>query len=77
MHINEITDQIIGAGIAVHRALGPGLLESAYQTCFAVELNERDFLLKAKSRSLSFIKADKFIVLTEWISWSKSKLSLS
>jgi GxxExxY protein len=36
-----ITDQIIGAAISVHRQLGPGLLESAYQTCFAIELNDR------------------------------------
>ena len=30
---NQITAGIIGAGIAVHRVLGPGLLESAYQEC--------------------------------------------
>jgi|SRR6478736_710715 len=33
-----ITDSIIGAAIRVHRALGPGLLESAYQTCLGHEL---------------------------------------
>jgi GxxExxY protein len=32
---------IIGAAIAVHRALGPGLLESAYETCLAHELDRR------------------------------------
>ncbi|NLH44076.1 MAG: GxxExxY protein, partial [Planctomycetes bacterium] len=31
MKANEITEQIIGAAIEVHRALGPGLLESAYE----------------------------------------------
>ena len=36
--INEITDKIIGAAIEVHRALGPGLLESAYEECLAYEL---------------------------------------
>lgn len=35
---NQITEGIIGAGIAVHRALGPGLLESAYQQCVCQEL---------------------------------------
>jgi GxxExxY protein len=35
---NEITEQIIGCAIKVHRALGPGLLESAYQTCLHYEL---------------------------------------
>jgi len=37
MHINEITREIISAGISVHRALGPGLLESAYQKCLCQE----------------------------------------
>lgn len=35
---NEITSAVIGAGIKVHTALGPGLLESAYQPCMAFEL---------------------------------------
>jgi GxxExxY protein len=38
---NRITEDIIGAAIEVHRALGPGLLESAYEVCEAFELNER------------------------------------
>ncbi len=36
--INELTHEIIGASIEVHRALGPGLLESAYRTCLRREL---------------------------------------
>jgi GxxExxY protein len=36
--LNHTTDQIIGAAMTVHRALGPGLLESAYQACLAFEL---------------------------------------
>jgi GxxExxY protein len=36
--LNELTRQIIGAAIEVHRHLGPGLLESAYETCLAYEL---------------------------------------
>ena len=38
--LNQITDKIIGAAIKVHRALGPGLLESAYEACLAFELVE-------------------------------------
>jgi len=34
----QLTEQIIGAGIEVHRELGPGLLESAYERCFCHEL---------------------------------------
>ena len=33
----DLTNRIIGASIDVHRALGPGLLESAYQLCLAQE----------------------------------------
>lgn len=36
--INELTYRIIGCCIAVHSALGPGLLESAYLACLIVEL---------------------------------------
>lgn len=36
--INDITGKIIGAAIAVHRELGPGLLESPYHTCLAAQL---------------------------------------
>jgi GxxExxY protein len=38
---NEITGQIIGAAIEVHRALGPGLLESTYLPCLEYELAAR------------------------------------
>lgn len=37
----ELTNQIIGAAIEVHRALGPGLLESAYEECLCHELHLR------------------------------------
>lgn len=39
--INQLTEQIIGAGIEVHRLLGPGLLESAYQRALAHEFTLR------------------------------------
>jgi len=38
---NKITETIIGGAIAVHRVLGPGLLESAYEACLAYELVDR------------------------------------
>ena len=38
---NDITQQIIGAAIEVHRQLGPGLLESAYEECLCHELQIR------------------------------------
>jgi GxxExxY protein len=38
---NKITEIVIGAAMAVHRELGPGLLESTYEACLAHELIER------------------------------------
>jgi GxxExxY protein len=39
--LNKLTEGIIGAAIAVHRELGPGLLESAYEACLEFELIDR------------------------------------
>jgi GxxExxY protein len=38
--LDLITRKIIGAAISVHRVLGPGLLESAYETCLMFELTQ-------------------------------------
>jgi GxxExxY protein len=46
--LNTITENIIGAGIKVHRALGPGLLESAYEACLAFELAKRGLRVVAQ-----------------------------
>lgn len=37
--INELTGKVIGCAIEIHRMLGPGLLESAYEQCLAYELD--------------------------------------
>ncbi|MBI5081443.1 MAG: GxxExxY protein [Chloroflexi bacterium] len=41
MEIEKVAKEIVDAAIKVHRALGPGLLESAYQKCLAYELHKR------------------------------------
>jgi GxxExxY protein len=43
MTTNELTYAIIGAAMKVHRVLGPGLLESAYEACLAYELEKLGF----------------------------------
>jgi GxxExxY protein len=59
MGVNQITEAIIGAAIEVHRALGPGLLESAYEECLCRELSlrhipfERQRLLPVEYKGLS------------------------
>jgi hypothetical protein len=50
---DSLTGNIIGAAIDVHRALGPGLLESAYEACFAYELRLEDqVIIEIKSVSV-------------------------
>ena len=41
MELNQVSHNVIGAAIDVHRALGPGLLESAYESCLAFEIAQR------------------------------------
>ena len=40
MHKADLTPEVIGAAIKIHRKLGPGLLESAYEACLAYELEK-------------------------------------
>ena len=43
--INDLTGKVIGAAIEVHKALGPGLLESAYEECLSHELQLRNLIV--------------------------------
>ncbi len=55
--INDVTEQIIGSAIDVHRVLGPGLLESAYEACLAFELVSRGLKVE-QQRALPVIYRD-------------------
>jgi GxxExxY protein len=48
MELNAISGQVVDAAMKVHSALGPGLLESAYEACLLFELHKRG--LKANSQ---------------------------
>ncbi len=48
--LNKITEQIIGAAMRVHTALGPGLLESAYEACLAYELTKAGFSVERQKK---------------------------
>ncbi len=55
LELKTLTDKIIGAAIEVHRHLGPGLLESAYEVCLADELESVGLLIeKQKSLPLTY-----------------------
>ncbi len=48
--LNKITERIIGAAIAVHRELGPGLLESTYEACLTYELIDRGLAVERQKQ---------------------------
>ena len=50
VNLNKITEKIIGAAIDVHRELGPGLLESAYEACVAYELVDRGLAVERQKQ---------------------------
>lgn len=59
---NALTDVVIGSAIEVHRHLGPGLLESAYETAMCVELGLRSLRFE---RQVSVPLYYKKVLLTE------------
>ncbi len=46
MELNDLTSQVIGAAIEIHKVLGPGLLESVYEECLCHELSLRNIVYK-------------------------------
>ncbi|MFC1829816.1 GxxExxY protein [Thermodesulfobacteriota bacterium] len=60
MDVNTLTGEVIGAAIEVHKALGPGLLESVYEKCLCKELdlrkipyeNQKELLVEYKGSKL-------------------------
>lgn len=56
--INELSFEVIGAAMEVHRALGPGLLESIYERCLVRELEIRGFDVKTQVAVPVFYKGE-------------------
>jgi GxxExxY protein len=54
--MEQLTSNIIGAAIEVHKALGPGLLESTYETCLMYELNKRNLKFERQKALPVFYK---------------------
>ncbi len=57
MEENKLTEQIIGLAFKVHRSLGPGLLESAYQECLFFELKKAGLFFE-KEKPLPLVYED-------------------
>ena len=64
-HLNQLTHEIIGAAIEVHRKLGPGLLESSYRECLCRELVLRGVGFKREKARRWSTKGLSWIVVTE------------
>ena len=86
--LNGLTERIIGAAIEVHKVLGPGLLESAYENCLAHELSldntcfERQMPLPVIYKSypldcgyrIDFLVEKKVVLRSKrWRGWNRSR----
>jgi GxxExxY protein len=52
MEENKISEKIIGCAIEVHKSLGPGLLESAYEECLFYELKQSGLIVEKQKHYL-------------------------
>lgn len=59
MMIDELTEHVIGLGMVVHTALGPGLLESIYRDCLAMELVANGLLVEAERPVPIFYRGER------------------
>ena len=59
MEINQLSSKIIGAAIEVHKGLGPGLLESAYEKCLCHELKLRGLSFASQKPLPLIFKGEK------------------
>ncbi len=71
MNENELSHEIIGSAIDVHRTLGPGLLESAYAACLFYELKQKQLQLERQvwlsMRYKDVIVKEKMYRLDLWV----------
>ena len=61
MNENELSYKIIGIALKIHKSIGPGLLESAYENALVYDLREEGFEVKQHNQCHSFIKILKWM----------------
>ncbi len=71
----RIAREIVDAAYAVHKALGPGLLEKVYEVCFCHELANGDFVMSAKPRSPFSMITLSLMKDCDWMFWWRIWLS--
>ena len=67
MDFDRISGKVIGAAISVHRVLGPGLLESAYEVCLAHELGCLGLVVKRQKPVPVIYRDVELDCDTDWI----------
>jgi GxxExxY protein len=67
--VNEITRSIIGPAMKVHSALGPGLLESAYEACLLFELHDAGLKVESQVPLPVIYKHVKIDLGSGWAVW--------
>ena len=81
MELNEISGRIIAAALKVHTAIGPGVLESVYQTCLLHELKKAGLAVQAQAALPVVTMGCIWIQAIELTSWwrtlSSSRLNAS
>jgi len=80
-NLNHLTEAVIGAAIEIHRALGPGLLESVYERAMGIELNERGIPFETQVQVPIITKANPLVICdsTSWLIndwWWNSRQSM-
>lgn len=60
MKFDDLSNRIIGLAIEIHKQLGPGLLESAYQNCLALELNQAGISFE-KEKKIAIVYKENII----------------
>lgn len=58
-HVNQVSEAVVGACLEVHRHLGPGLLESAYEDALAYELTSRGLAFVRQAELKAFYKGQQ------------------
>jgi GxxExxY protein len=66
--IESLTERVIGCAIEVHRALGPGLLESVYRDCMLIETRLQGLTVERERRVAISTAGSVFPQVSSWIS---------
>ena len=72
--LNQLSEAVLACAYRVHCGPGPGLLESVYKACLAIELRDGGFSVSVEHPCPVIYKGQQLLTSgTEWICWSTSR----